>query len=1598
MSGEPDIVSLRITLRYKDLEELVQKYAENVSSAGLFLRTKAPKPTGTKIRFELLLADGTRALRGEGVVVTVREDDKPGMALRFNVLDAESQAVVDKIVEANGQGPLAPTPLSTRFGKSTVPEAPPRARSSVPSWKATKPAWGEAKPSSSPANPANPSSLPRKVVRSFSDPRSPSTTPAASPMPPATAETTGEIRTGALPRKRSSISRPWASSSSTSETTDRIRIRGIEAKPSRPLDEDDNSHTVRVDVTAYQDRKSPSRADTVIDMPREELLPRGEIISRDEGPATTETANPYATFDQLANNFQREKEASDEATAAAGEIERRRLEAARRIAEEQELEAARRQQQDRRLEEARRENEERRLDAARRAEEEQRAEKERTAAEAERLEGERRLEDARRENEERRVEAARRAEDEERLNAAHRAEEEAHRIDEERELLEANARIEADRQRARDDEDRALRDERAREEEQRREDDRLAAERREEEERRVLDERHREEDRLAAERRDEEDRLAVERRADEDRVALELRDAEDRLAAERRDEEDRRDAEERRVEEDRLAAARRDEEDRLAAEERRLEDERLAASRRDEEEQRETEQRAEDDRREAAQRLRDEEDAHRLELDRQRAEDEEIEAARRRADEAHAEAERHRAEEVEHDRLLAEQRAEDERRAREQAEKDAYEYQRAQEQAEYERREYLRAQALAEQEREDQRARERADQERATREVERLAEERREAARRRDQEDREAEASFFGAREPRGVEPRHDTILDTHEDATRVDVAQDVLGSDTQRIASRPETSGDIEAIDVPDEELDAAPISEREKSNVTAMAIDPSDAVVGDERALEQAPGFRSSWAEEIGPPSNLPTDASRLKLNDTFDDDDPTHSEPPDERPHVTGPIPRVALDEPPTEHAGDPLLEARDANHEGATEIVRAMESVDRVRPSSGLRDPTDISVKGVDSEKPERSSSEIDAKPSSRPPPRVGPYRPVIERDHAEISIPDPAEPSRPPQARAPSRVPPPPPAITEPPVPPQLPQLQRSDFSEEVTQVPPERLNEPVPSTTRLARDEQSAKEQTTADLPNAQVVGIDFGGRWVRVGKLNKQNELELLTPGGSPYIPALVAVRSDGTLAVGAKARTIFLDDPTRAVAPRTVLRAMKGGGIDSASRLTNVSVENGKVFIDLGVRSVDLHEILVAFFTSIKSSITAHFGHDNIRALISIPNDLDPEARTLLKDATKEAKLPNVKLYSEVEAVIRAYNLEAQPIETMLMVDVGATHVGIAVARRGRDGFAVVGSRWIDELSASELDSRVVDLTLNELNQQAKEDHRSDLGVRIRLLEAVEKARIDIRRNATIELKASLPAPGGASNVGVERSIKLSRGRIYQVTEESVRQICLKIQELLRDVGVHPRALGAIVLAGSAGLYPPLVQAISSLTTKEPLTSIPSAHVFALGLARGGVALEKPEAAVSRPDALSSSIGIQLPGGRFMPLLKAGEQLPAKLRRRHSTTRDNQTEIELEIYQGEGELVRTCSHLGSITLHQVPKQPRGAVNVELGIEVDMDEVVTVTLSEASSGSRAQVVLAGKKTPAQRRAVVAAQQHAQEGKKEAPKRGGLLSRLLGRS
>ena len=100
--NEPKKVPLRVRLPFTTQQEFVERYGANVTRGGIFIATRSGKPEGTPLTFELVLQDGARLMRGEGVVHKLVVDEQPGkagMLVRFTRIDAATRALIDQIVE-----------------------------------------------------------------------------------------------------------------------------------------------------------------------------------------------------------------------------------------------------------------------------------------------------------------------------------------------------------------------------------------------------------------------------------------------------------------------------------------------------------------------------------------------------------------------------------------------------------------------------------------------------------------------------------------------------------------------------------------------------------------------------------------------------------------------------------------------------------------------------------------------------------------------------------------------------------------------------------------------------------------------------------------------------------------------------------------------------------------------------------------------------------------------------------------------------------------------------------------------------------------------------------------------------------------------------------------------------------------------------------------------------------------------------------------------------------------------------------------------------------------------------------------------------------
>jgi uncharacterized protein (TIGR02266 family) len=97
------LLSLKIRFKSATLEDFIERYSNDISRGGVFIKAKKPLAVGTLLKFEFILQDQSTLLHGVGRVVWRRDEgdaeNPPGMGIKFIKMDPESRAVVQRIAE-----------------------------------------------------------------------------------------------------------------------------------------------------------------------------------------------------------------------------------------------------------------------------------------------------------------------------------------------------------------------------------------------------------------------------------------------------------------------------------------------------------------------------------------------------------------------------------------------------------------------------------------------------------------------------------------------------------------------------------------------------------------------------------------------------------------------------------------------------------------------------------------------------------------------------------------------------------------------------------------------------------------------------------------------------------------------------------------------------------------------------------------------------------------------------------------------------------------------------------------------------------------------------------------------------------------------------------------------------------------------------------------------------------------------------------------------------------------------------------------------------------------------------------------------------------
>jgi uncharacterized protein (TIGR02266 family) len=99
------LLSLKIRYKSATLEDFIERYSNDISRGGVFIKAKKPLAVGTLLKFEFILQDQSTLIHGVGRVVWRREgaetdpENPSGMGIKFIKMDPESRSVVQRIAE-----------------------------------------------------------------------------------------------------------------------------------------------------------------------------------------------------------------------------------------------------------------------------------------------------------------------------------------------------------------------------------------------------------------------------------------------------------------------------------------------------------------------------------------------------------------------------------------------------------------------------------------------------------------------------------------------------------------------------------------------------------------------------------------------------------------------------------------------------------------------------------------------------------------------------------------------------------------------------------------------------------------------------------------------------------------------------------------------------------------------------------------------------------------------------------------------------------------------------------------------------------------------------------------------------------------------------------------------------------------------------------------------------------------------------------------------------------------------------------------------------------------------------------------------------------
>ncbi len=495
----------------------------------------------------------------------------------------------------------------------------------------------------------------------------------------------------------------------------------------------------------------------------------------------------------------------------------------------------------------------------------------------------------------------------------------------------------------------------------------------------------------------------------------------------------------------------------------------------------------------------------------------------------------------------------------------------------------------------------------------------------------------------------------------------------------------------------------------------------------------------------------------------------------------------------------------------------------------------------------------------------------------------------------------------------------------------------------------------------SKIVGIDLGTTNSVVAVMEGGEPVVIPTAEGSRLLPSVVAITKTGERLVGQVAKRQAITNPENTIfsIKRLMGRKFSDPQVQKARKILPykiIEAHNGDAWVELAGKQYSPPEISAMILAKMKQDAEAYLGETVTQAVITVPAYFNDSQRQATKDAGKIAGLEVLRIINEPTASSLAYGLDKKKDETIAVYDFGGGTFDISVLSLGEGVFEVKSTNGDTFLGGDDLDQRIIQWIVEEFRKQSGIDLSQDRMALQRLKEAAEKAKIEL--STVMQSEINLPFITADASGPKHLTLSLTRAKLEQLVGDLIENSLNPVKSAMEDARLAPSNIDEVVLVGGQTRMPMMQQVVQRYFGKEPHKGINPDEVVAVGAAIQAGVLGGEVKDILLLDVTPLTLGIETMGGVSTPLIERNTTIPTKKSQVFSTAADMQTQVEVNVLQGERPMAADNKSLGRFILDGIPPSPRGVPQIEVTFDIDANGIVNVTAKDKATSREQKITI----------------------------------------